>query len=34
MRSIVVQLTDEERHALAEFYGAGLAESSARPAGR
>jgi cytochrome c553 len=34
MRSIAVQLTDEERHALAEFYGAGLAESSARPAGR
>ena len=34
MRSIVVQLSDEERHALAEFYGAGLAESSARSAGR
>ena len=34
MRSVAVQLTDEERRALAQFYGAGLAEWSARPAGR
>ena len=34
MRSIALQLTDEEKHALAESYGAGLGESSSRPAGR
>ena len=34
MRSIAAQLTEEEKHALAESYGAGLGESSAGPAGR
>jgi len=30
MRSIATQLTDEERHALAESYGAGVAQSSSQ----
>jgi cytochrome c553 len=34
MRSIAVQLTEDERHALAESYGAGVAESGFRYAGR
>jgi len=34
MRSIAAQLTEEEKHALAESYGAGLGESSGGPAGR
>ncbi len=34
MRSIAAQLTDEEKHALAESYGAGLGESNAGPSGR
>lgn len=31
MRSIALQLTEEEKRALAESYGAGLADSGARP---
>jgi len=34
MRSIAAQLTEDERHALAESYGAGVAESGFRFAGR
>jgi cytochrome c553 len=34
MRSIAAQLTEDERHALAESYGAGVAESGFRYAGR
>jgi cytochrome c553 len=34
MRSIASQLTEEEKHALAESYGAGLGESNAVPTGR
>jgi cytochrome c553 len=34
MRSIAMQLTEDERHALAESYGAGVAESGFRYAGR
>jgi len=34
MRSIAVQLTEDERHALAESYGAGVAESTSRFAGK
>ena len=34
MRSIAAQLTEEERHALAESYGAGLVESSSKLGGR
>lgn len=34
MRSIAAQLTEEERHALAESYGAGVAESGFRFAGK
>lgn len=34
MRSIAMQLTENERHALAESYGAGVAESGFRYAGR
>lgn len=34
MRSIATQLTEDERHALAESYGAGVAESDSRFVGR
>jgi cytochrome c553 len=34
MRSIARQLTEEEKHALAESYGAGLGESSVAPSGK
>ncbi|HWO29277.1 MAG TPA: hypothetical protein VNO32_10820, partial [Candidatus Acidoferrum sp.] len=34
MRSITTQLTEEERHALAESYGAGVAGSGSRLAGK
>jgi cytochrome c553 len=34
MRSIATQLTDEERHALAESYGAGVAQSGSQAAGK
>ena len=34
MRSITGQLTEEERHALAESYGAGVAGSGSRLAGK
>ena len=34
MRSIAMQLTEDERHALAESYGAGVAESGFRYAGK
>jgi cytochrome c553 len=34
MRSIAAQLTEDERHALAESYGSGVAESGFRFAGR
>jgi cytochrome c553 len=34
MRSIAAQLTEDERHALAESYGAGVAESGSKFSGR
>jgi len=34
MRTIATQLTDEERHALAESYGAGVAQSGSQAAGK